>query len=269
MRSPGRAAMRLIASAPESGSRNTTTEPRRGQRATVESTSSQSPGSIAGCIEDSVTATRHGPRRRCRSWAARREEVSAAWSAGPAGDARLLAPAGRLPGCVDLVDHVEELPGVGEVGRGLHLRNLLVRVPEQLVEVRDLLEVLGLEVVVPEDVEMMLRQVGALLLDVDRARRERGVAVRAHLLDDLVAGLGFDPGLLGIVDATRQVAVGADDGLGGEPPAESGHGTPSRGLQGLGVPRGIVRPARGIEVSEPLRTLSNGLRISRSAARAA
>ena len=67
---------------------------------------------------------------------------------------------------------VEQLLRVGEVGRRLHLRDLLVRVPEQLVQVRDLLEVLGLEVVVPEDVEVVLDELGPLLLDRDRARPE-------------------------------------------------------------------------------------------------
>ena len=49
---------------PESGSRKSTTEPRFGQRRPVGSTSSQSPGSIAGSMLASTTATRHGPRNR-------------------------------------------------------------------------------------------------------------------------------------------------------------------------------------------------------------
>src|SRR5689334_10351727 len=59
-------------------------------------------------------------------------------------DPGLLVPARRPPGGIDLVDHVEELPRVGEVRGRLDLRDLLVRVPEELVEVGDLLEVLGL-----------------------------------------------------------------------------------------------------------------------------
>ena len=243
----GPAATRLIASTPESGSRKTTTEPRRGQRPIVGSTSSQSPGSIAGSIDASTTATRHGPRRSTAA-AGRRGPVAGrglgiahrrSRSAGPAGDPRLLLAAGRLPGGVDLVDQVEQLLGVGEVGRGLDLRDLLGRVPEQLVEVRDLLEVLGLEVVVPQDVEVVLDQVGPLLLDRDRAGPERRVLVGRVLLDDPVAGLGLDPGLLGVVDAARQVAVGAGDRRSGR---AAGKARTSGDLRGSGA---VLPPSSG------------------------
>ena len=62
---------RLMASVPVSGSRNTTRLPRRGQRRTVGSTSSQSPGRTAGAIDPSATVTRHGPARRSRRPAVR------------------------------------------------------------------------------------------------------------------------------------------------------------------------------------------------------
>ena len=62
---------------------------------------------------------------------------------------------------------------VGGVRGRLHLRDLLVGVPEHLVKVRDGLEVLRLEVVVPEDVEVVLHQFGALFLDMDGAAAER------------------------------------------------------------------------------------------------
>src|SRR5919198_723610 len=64
------------------------------------------------------------------------QSISVGWgrSARSARDTRLLGPAGRLPGGVDLVDQVEQLLGVGDVGRGLDLRRLLVRVPEQVVQ---------------------------------------------------------------------------------------------------------------------------------------
>ena len=144
------------------------------------------PAAIAGAIERFATATRHGPRSRSRE---RRRSATlrgrdeapppggasvrspASRSGGSAGNPGLLLAAGRLPGGVDLVDHVEQLLRLGEVGRGLDLADLLVGVPEQLVQVRDLLEVLRLEVVVPEDVEVVLDEVGALLLDRDRAGR--------------------------------------------------------------------------------------------------
>src|ERR671936_1997121 len=106
------------------------------------------------------------PRLARRPRPPRCQSISVGWgrSARSARDTRLLGPAGRLPGGVDLVDQVEQLLGVGDVGRGLDLRRLLVGVPEQIVEVRDLVDVLRLEVVVPEDVEVMLDELGALFL---------------------------------------------------------------------------------------------------------
>ena len=50
---------------------------------------------------------------------------------------------------------------------------------------------------------------GALLLDVQRAGTERRVVVALVLLLDRLHGLGLDAGLLGVVDAAGQVAVGA------------------------------------------------------------
>ena len=44
------------------------------------------------------------------------------------------------------------------------------------MEVRELLDVLGLEVVVPHDVDVVLGQLGALLLDGDAAGPEELVA---------------------------------------------------------------------------------------------
>ena len=155
-------------------------------------------------------------------------------SARAAGHPRLAVAAGRLPGGVDLVDQLEQLLRVVEVGRGLDLADLLVRVPEQLVEVRDGLEVLGLEVVVPQDVEVVLDEVGLLLLDRDRARPEGRVLVGGVLLDDPVAGLGLDAGLLGVVDAARQVAVGVGDGRRGEQSGDERHRATSG--SGAGVP---------------------------------
>jgi hypothetical protein len=55
----------------------------------------------------------------------------------------------------------------------------------------------------PEDIEVVLHEVGAILLDVDRPRSERDIFIGGVLLDDLVAGLCFDSGLLWIVDTAR------------------------------------------------------------------
>ena len=71
-----------------------------------------------------------------------------------------------------------------------------------------LLDVLGLEVVVPEDVDVVLDELGALLLDDDAAGPEDLVLRGVVALDDAVAGLGLDAGLLGVVDAAGDVAVG-------------------------------------------------------------
>src|SRR4051794_12874193 len=243
--SPGRATTRLIARSPDPGSRNTTTVPRRGQRATVASTSSQSPGSIAGSIEPSATVTRQIPRSARSPPSARRAPgttrvVSAGASAGAARDARLALAAGGLPRGVDLVDEIEQLLRVRDVGRRLGLRDLLGRVPEQLVEVRDGLEVLGLEVVVPQDVEVVLHEVRALFLDVDGAGAERRILVGGVLLDNPVDGLGLDAGLLRVVDAAGQVAVRVRDGLRGEDAGDEGHlGTSGQWRRG--------RPRRGAE----------------------
>jgi len=102
------------------------------------------------------------------------------------------------------------------------------------VEIRDLLEVLGLEVVVPEDVEVMLDELRPLLLDRDCPRPERRVLVGRVLLDDPVAGLGLDASLLRVIDATGQIAMGSYDGRWGEPSAESGHLGSSGAIEGSG-----------------------------------
>jgi hypothetical protein len=54
---------------------------------------------------------------------------------------------------------------------------------------RELLDVLGLEVVVPHHVDVVLGQLGALFLDVDAASLEQRVIRGVVLLDDAVAGL--------------------------------------------------------------------------------
>ena len=55
---------------------------------------------------------------------------------------------------------------------------------------------------------MVLDELGALLLDQDRAGAEVGVVVVGDLGDDRLDRLGLDAGLSGVVDTARQVAVG-------------------------------------------------------------
>src|SRR5688572_22076918 len=194
-------ATRLISSrdgARGSGAR--TTSPVRGAART---TSRRSPGSRAGAIERPRTSTASSQRRAASTpTRPRRGQVSPGGrigSGGSAVDARLLRTAGGLPHLVDRVDHRQQLLGRAGVERLLDLRRLLGGLPEGLVQVRVLLEVLGLEVVVPQDVEMVLHELGALLLDVDAARAEVLVVAGVVLLDDAEARLGLDASLLGVV----------------------------------------------------------------------
>ena len=70
----------------------------------------------------------------------------------------------------------------------------------------------SLEVVGPQHPEVVLDELGALLLDDRRAHPEVGVVVPGDLLADHLDRLGLDAGLGGVVDAAGQVAVGADLG---------------------------------------------------------
>src|SRR5439155_12020997 len=82
--------------------------------------------------------------------------------------------------------------------------------PAGLVQVRELLEMLRLEVVMPQHVDVVLGEFGSLLLDDDASGAEELVGTGGVLLDDLVAGLCLDPGLLRVVHTTGDVAVGVD-----------------------------------------------------------
>src|SRR2546423_366176 len=85
------------------------------------------------------------------------------------GYARLLRAAGLFPDLVDLVDQVQELLGIVQVYRCLDLRALRHGLLQGVLELRELgVMLLGLIPVTPEDVEMMLGQLRALLFDEDR-----------------------------------------------------------------------------------------------------
>ena len=88
----------------------------------------------------------------------------------------------HISSIVSIID--EQLLGGADVHRLLDLGRLLGRLPAGVVEVRELLDVLRLEVVVPQDVDVVLRQLGALLLDGDAAGAEELVVAGVVLLDD-------------------------------------------------------------------------------------
>src|SRR4029077_4172527 len=106
------------------------------------------------------------------------------------------------------VDHVEEGPRFAEVERALDLRALLRGLPAELGDLGEFLNELWLEVVAPEDVDDVLRELGPLLFDDDGSCLELIVARRVVLLDDLVDRLRLDARLLRVIDTARQVAVG-------------------------------------------------------------
>src|SRR2546422_3070782 len=180
------------------GSRARTISPTRGGRARG-ATTTQSPSRRAGSMLRPATATLRnnvlGPG--CgRLW-------------HPRGG----RPAGLGPHVVDLVDHVEEHLGFPDVERPLHLGALFRGLPAELGDFWVFLDVLRLEVIAPEDIDVVLGQFRALFLDYDRPGLELLVARGVVLLDDLVARLRFNARLLGVVDAARQVAMGVRDGL--------------------------------------------------------
>ena len=136
--------------------------------------------------------------------------------------------AGALPRLVDPVDERQQLLGLLEVDGPLHLGRLLGGLPAGLRDVGVLLEVLGLEVVAPQHVDVVLGQLGALLLDDEAAGAEHVVGRRVVLLDDAVARLRLDACLDRVVDAAGDVAVGMR-GPSGRQRASQIHGsTPHR-----------------------------------------
>ena len=79
-----------------------------------------------------------------------------------------------------------------------------------------LLQVLGLEVVGPQDPQVVLDQVGPLLLDEDGPALEDLVVRGVELLHAPLHRLGLDAGLGRVVDAAGEVAVGVGRHRGGE-----------------------------------------------------
>src|ERR1700686_3781165 len=137
--------------------------------------------------------------------------LGAGWGRCGARHARLLRAALLFPDLVDLVDHVEEFLGLGQVDRALHLRALADGGLQRVLELGELgIVLLGLVPIAPEDVEVMLGQLGLLLFDDDRPLPVDLVLRVVVLLDDVVNGLRFDAGLFGVVDAAGKIAMGLD-----------------------------------------------------------
>src|SRR3984957_18100991 len=128
----------------------------------------------------------------------------------------------------DLLDLGEQLVGRLDVDRALGAACAceLGGLVEQRVQLRVLLEVRRLEVVRPQHPQVVLDELGALLLDKDGASPERRVLVRGVLLRDRLDGLRLDKRLGRVVDAAGQVAVGVGDGLRREQPGEQPHRFP-------------------------------------------
>src|SRR3954452_25203222 len=118
----------------------------------------------------------------------------------------------------DLVDLGEQLVGLA----GVHLAlgaggtGQLGGLVDEGVQLGVLLEVRRLEVVGPQHPEVVFDELGALLLDQDRAGPEVGVVIVGDLGDDRLHRLRLDPRLGRVVDAAGKVAVGRDVDRGSE-----------------------------------------------------
>src|SRR5207302_3483462 len=153
-----------------------------------------------------------------RRLTARVAALSARGGRGGMRDPRFLGAAGLLPDLVELVDQVEEFLGAVEVRRGLHLRPLADGGLERVLEFGKLGVVfLGLVPVAPEDVEMVLGQLRAFLLDDDRALAVDLVLRVVVFLDDVVDGLCLDARLLRVVDPAGKIAMGLNRAAGANP----------------------------------------------------
>src|SRR5436309_3439020 len=142
------------------------------------------------------------------------------WKASPPASAasRFL---GLPEDLVDLLDGVEQLLSLGRVDGVLGLARQLGGLPEVVVDLGVLLHVLGLEVVRPQHPEVVLDQLGPLLLDHDGPVPEDGIVALLVLLGDGLDRLGLDAGLSGVVDAAGKIAVGVHD-VGGADTGDDG-----------------------------------------------
>jgi hypothetical protein len=122
---------------------------------------------------------------------------------------------GRPEDLGDGVDLTQQAVGDRDVVSLLRFAGGLGGLPKEFVEIRVLLKVLGLEVVGPQNPQVMLDEFAALFFDEQRAHLEVVVARRVELLHAALDRLRFDPRLRWVVHATRQVAVRRGDQWGG------------------------------------------------------
>ena len=137
-------------------------------------------------------------------------------------DAHLLALVGLPEDVGDLVDVRHELLAHRRVHGLLGLAGLVDRLPEQLVQLRELREVIRCEEIGPQHHQVMLGLFGALLFDRDAARPEDVVVAVVVFLCGLHDREGLDLGLGGVVHTAIEVAVRVGDGGVGEQLAEHG-----------------------------------------------
>ena len=175
----------------------------------------------------SATAIRHGPRRRVRERTSVRRGRSARGRVASTGYF-LVAP----EDLAELLDGHFELGGRLGVDVLLVLPGELQQLPDLVVEVGVGGQVLRLEVVGPDDLDLALDLLGVLFLDPDAAARTC-CALRCRRLRGRRSvrpcgpRSGRDLGFVRVVDAARDVAVGARRGRRGEPAGQARHGTPS------------------------------------------
>jgi len=122
---------------------------------------------------------------------------------------------GRPEDLGDCVNLREETVGNGDVVGLLGFTGRLRGLPEEVVKFTVRSEVLGLEVVGPQNPEVVLDQLATLFLNRGGTNLEVVVRACVVLLHAGLHGLGFDLGLRRVVHTARKVAVRVHRARGG------------------------------------------------------